>query len=175
MKAIVIQQHGGPEELRLGEAEQPSASSGEILIRIEAAGVNYIDTYHRTGLYPADPPFTPGMEGAGVVEAIGPDVEGFELGDRVAYGMSRGSYAEFAAVPAWQVVSIPDSVDYPTAAAAMLQGMTAHYLTHSTYPGTTTTVQEGIWRPIVGAVPITAPWCRRFGTISSGPRGRREF
>ncbi len=133
MKAIIIQQHGGPEQLKLAEADQPSAGAGEVLIRIEAAGVNYIDTYHRTGLYPADPPFTPGMEGAGVVEAVGAGVEGFAPGDRVAYGMSRGSYAEFAAVPAWQVVAIPDSVDYPTAAAAMLQGMTAHYLTHSTY------------------------------------------
>jgi NADPH:quinone reductase len=133
MKAIVIQQHGGPEQLQLAEADRPSAGAGEVLIRIEAAGVNYIDTYHRTGLYPADPPFTPGMEGAGVVEAVGADVEGFAPGDRVAYGMSRGSYAEYAAVPAWQVVAIPDSVDYPTAAAAMLQGMTAHYLTHSTY------------------------------------------
>jgi NADPH2:quinone reductase len=133
MKAIVIQQHGGPEQLRLAEADKPSAGAGEVLIRIEAAGVNYIDTYHRTGLYPADPPFTPGMEAAGVVEAVGADVEGLAPGDRVAYGMSRGSYAQYAAVPAWQVVAIPGAVDFPTAAAAMLQGMTAHYLTHSTY------------------------------------------
>ncbi|MCP5115237.1 MAG: quinone oxidoreductase, partial [bacterium] len=95
---------------------------------------NFIDTYHRTGLYPADPPFTPGMEGAGIVEAVGPGVTDFSAGDRVAYGMSRGSYSEYALVPAWQLVKIPDAVEFDIAAAAMLQGMTAHYLTHSTFP-----------------------------------------
>lgn len=134
MKAIVVEQHGGPEQLTLKDAPVPQPGRGEVLVKIAAIGVNYIDTYHRTGLYPADPPFTPGMEAAGTIETVGPDVEGFALGDRVAYGMSRGSYAEFAVVPAWQVVKLPDAVDFRTAAAAMLQGMTAHYLTHSTFP-----------------------------------------
>ncbi len=134
MKAIVVEQHGGPEQLALKDAPVPQPGRGEVLVKIAVAGVNFIDTYHRTGLYPAEPPFTPGMEAAGTIEAVGPDVEGFALGDRVAYGMSRGAYAEFAAVPAWQVVKLPDAVDFRTAAAAMLQGMTAHYLTHSTFP-----------------------------------------
>jgi len=134
MKAIVVEQHGGPEQLTLKDAPVPQPGRGEVLVKIAAIGVNYIDTYHRTGLYPAEPPFTPGMEAAGTIETVGPDVEGFALGDRVAYGMSRGSYAEFAVVPAWQVVKLPDAVDFRTAAAAMLQGMTAHYLTHSTFP-----------------------------------------
>jgi len=98
-----------------------------------ATGVNFIDVYFRTGLYPAPPPVVLGNEGAGTVDAVGPDVTNVRPGDRVAYAMTRGSYAEFALVPAWQLVKIPDSVDFQTAAAAMLQGMTAHYLTHSTY------------------------------------------
>jgi len=134
MKAIVIKEHGGPEKLQLDEIARPSPAEGEVLVKISAAGVNYIDTYHRTGLYPAEPPFTPGMEASGVVEETGPGVTGFVPGDRVAYGMCRGSYAEYAAVPAWQLVKIPAGVDDATAASAMLQGMTAHYLTHSTFP-----------------------------------------
>ncbi len=134
MRAILVEQHGGPEQLTLEDVPVPQPGRGQVLVKIAAIGVNYIDTYHRTGLYPADPPFTPGMEAAGTIEALGPDVEGFALGDRVAYGMARGAYAEFAAVPAWQVVKLPDAVDFHTAAAAMLQGMTAHYLTHSTFP-----------------------------------------
>lgn len=134
MKAIIVSQHGGPEQLRLEDTTTPTPGSGEVLIKVARAGVNFIDVYHRTGLYPAEPPFTPGMEAAGVVESIGPGVEGFALGDRVAYGMSRGSYAEFAAVPAWQLVKVPEGVELETAAAVMLQGMTAHYLSHSTFP-----------------------------------------
>lgn len=134
MKAIVVHQHGGPEVLQYDDAPVPSPGGGQVLIRIAASGVNFIDTYHRTGLYPAEAPFTPGMEAAGVIEKLGPDVSGLTTGDRVAYAMSRGSYAEYAVVPAWQVVKIPDGVDFDAAAAAMLQGMTAHYLTHSTFP-----------------------------------------
>ncbi len=133
MKAIVVKEHGGPEQLRLAEIDPPSPAAGELLIKTEASGVNFIDTYHRTGLYPADPPFTPGMEAAGTVESVGEGVDGFSAGERVAYGMTRGAYAEYAAVPAWQVVKVPDPVGFETAAASMLQGMTAHYLTHSTF------------------------------------------
>ncbi|HWD99477.1 MAG TPA: quinone oxidoreductase, partial [Bryobacteraceae bacterium] len=99
-----------------------------------ASGVNFIDVYFRTGLYKADPPFTPGNEGAGTVEAVGSGVTELAPGDRVAYAMHRGSYAEYASVPARQLVKLPAGVDFNLAAAAMLQGMTAHYLTHSTYP-----------------------------------------
>ena len=102
-------------------------------VKIEAAGVNYIDIYHRTGLYPNDVPFTLGMEAAGVVDAVGKDVSGVRKGDRVAYAMNLGSYAEYAVVPAWMLAPIPNDIDTKTACAAMLQGMTAHYLTHSTF------------------------------------------
>jgi NADPH2:quinone reductase len=104
------------------------------LVKIIATGVNFIDVYFRTGLYKAEPPIQLGMEAAGVVEAIGEGVTGLKAGDRVAYAMARGSYAEFAVVPAWQLVPIPDGVDFESAAATMLQGMTAHYLSHSTFP-----------------------------------------
>jgi NADPH2:quinone reductase len=134
MKAIVVHKHGGPEQLKYDEVDAPAPGSGEVLIKIAAAGVNFIDIYFRTGLYPAEPPLTPGMEAAGVVEAVGAGVTEFAAGDRVAYGMSRGAYADYAAVPAWQLVKIPAEMDFDLAAASMLQGMTAHYLTHSTFP-----------------------------------------
>jgi NADPH2:quinone reductase len=103
-------------------------------VRLSAAGVNFIDIYHRTGLYPLPLPFTPGNEGAGVVEAVGREVTEVRPGDRVAYAMATGSYAELAVVPAFRLVPIPDTVSFEVAAAAMLQGMTAHYLAHSTFP-----------------------------------------
>jgi NADPH2:quinone reductase len=103
-------------------------------VRLSAAGVNFIDIYHRIGLYPLPLPFTPGNEGAGVVEAVGPEVTEVRTGDRVAYAMATGSYAELAVVPAFRLVPIPDTVSFEAAAAAMLQGMTAHYLAHSTFP-----------------------------------------
>jgi NADPH2:quinone reductase len=134
MKAIIIQEHGGPGNLIFGETDVPRPGESEVLVRISVAGVNFIDTYHRTGLYPAEPPFTPGMEAAGTVEAVGAMVTEFTPGDRVAYGMCRGAYAEYAVVPAWQLVKLPRGVEFDFAAAAMLQGMTAHYLTHSTFP-----------------------------------------
>jgi NADPH2:quinone reductase len=102
-------------------------------VRLSAAGVNFIDIYHRTGLYPLPLPFTPGSEGAGVVKEVGAEVTEVRPGDRVAYAMSTGSYAELAVVPAWRLVPIPESVSFESAAAAMLQGMTAHYLSHSTF------------------------------------------
>lgn len=106
---------------------------GQVRISVNVAGVNYIDTYHRTGLYPVDLPFTPGVEGAGVVDAVGDDVSGFVVGDRVAYVTVPGSYADFALVPADKVVKIPEGLETETAGAVLLQGLTAHYLAHSTY------------------------------------------
>ena len=134
MKAVYVEKPGGLESLIYGDLPQPSLKAGEALVRLHATGVNFIDTYFRTGLYKADPPILLGNEGAGVVEQIGPGVDEIKPGDRVAYAMARGSYAEYAVVPAWQLIKIPPNVDFDTAAAAVLQGMTAHYLTHSTFP-----------------------------------------
>jgi NADPH2:quinone reductase len=134
MKAVFVEQCGGIENLKCGEIPKPSPGPGQALVKIAASGVNYIDIYFRMGIYPAPLPVVLGSEGAGTVEALGPDATGVAVGDRVAYAMARGSHAEYAVVPAWQLVKIPASIDFQTAAAAMLQGMTAHYLTHSTYP-----------------------------------------
>lgn len=134
MKAVFVEQTGGPENLKYADMPKPSPAAGQALVKIAASGVNFIDIYFRSGLYPAPPPIVLGSEGAGTVESVGPDVTSLHAGDRVAYAMARGSYAEYAVVPAAQLVKIPDSVDFQTAAAVMLQGMTAHYLTHSTYP-----------------------------------------
>jgi len=133
MKAVFVEQTGGVENLKFGDMPKPSPGAGQALVKIAASGVNYIDVYHRMGIYPMPLPAVLGSEGAGIVEAIGPEVSDLAPGDRVAYAMTRGSYAEYAVVPAWQLVKIPAAIDLPTAAAAMLQGMTAHYLTHSTY------------------------------------------
>ncbi len=133
MKAIQVLTPGGPESLQLVEVPKPKPGPQQVLVRIGASGVNFIDVYFRTGLYKADPPIAIGSEAAGTVEAVGEGVEEFKPGDRVAYAMVRGSYAEYAVVPAGMLVKIPAHVDLVTAAAAMLQGMTAHYLTHSTY------------------------------------------
>ncbi len=134
MKAIQVRETGGPEKMELVDIPTPQPGPRQALVRIAASGVNFIDVYFRTGLYKADFPISLGSEAAGTVEAIGADVTEVAPGDRVAYAMARGSYAEYAVVPAAQLVRIPDSIGFPTAAAAMLQGMTAHYLTHSTFP-----------------------------------------
>ncbi len=134
MKLIQVSTPGGPEELKLVDAPIPSPGPGEALVKIAATGVNYIDVYFRAGLYKAELPFTPGNEAAGVVESVGEGVTIVKPGDRVAYAMHRGSYAEYATVPASTLVVLPENVGFETAAAAMLQGMTAHYLTHSTFP-----------------------------------------
>jgi NADPH2:quinone reductase len=134
MKAVFVEQPGGVENLKYGDMPKPSPGPGQALVKIVATGVNYIDIYFRKGVYPAPPPIVLGNEGAGTVESVGADVTNVVPGERVAYAMARGSYAEYAVVPAWQLVKIPAAVDLETAAAAMLQGMTAHYLTHSTYP-----------------------------------------
>ena len=134
MKAIQVAQVGGPEALKLIEVPVPDPKANEALVQIKAAGVNFIDVYFREGRYPAPLPFINGQEAAGLVVGVGPDVTTLRLGDRVAYTGALGSYAEYAAVLADRLVKIPDELDFDQAAAAMLQGMTAHYLSHSTYP-----------------------------------------
>ena len=134
MKAIHVREPGGPEKLQLVDVPVPSPGPGQALVRIAASGVNFIDIYFRSGLYKSDLPITLGSEAAGTVESIGPNVTHVAPGDRVAYAMVRGSYAEYAAVPETSLVKIPDTIDFDSAAAAMLQGMTAHYLTNSTFP-----------------------------------------
>jgi len=134
MKAIQVARVGGPEALTLVDVPVPDPKPNEALVQIKLAGVNFIDVYFREGRYPARLPFINGQEAAGMVVAVGPDVTTLRLGDRVAYTGVLGSYAEYAAVPADRLVKIPDELDFEQAAAAMLQGMTAHYLSHSTYP-----------------------------------------
>lgn len=140
MRAIVVRETGGPEVLEYETRAVPEPEAGQVRVRVEAAGVNFIDVYHRTGLYKISLPQVLGTEAAGLVDAVGPGVTDLAVGDRVAYAMQLGAYAEYAIVPAGKLVSVPDSVSLREAAAVMLQGMTAHYLSHSTYavqPGDT--------------------------------------
>jgi NADPH2:quinone reductase len=130
MKAIYIEQTGGPEVLKYGDMPKPELIAGHALVKVAASGVNFIDTYHRSGLYKLPLPAILGSEGAGTVEAG----TQFKKGDRVAWAMARGSYAEYELVPESYLVELPESVDFRIGAAAVLQGMTAHYLAHSTYP-----------------------------------------
>jgi NADPH2:quinone reductase len=134
MKAVRVHKCGGPEVLTYEEIPVPEPKAGEARVKIEAIGLNFIDVYQRTGLYQSPLPFTLGREAAGTVDAVGPNATEVKVGDRVAYAMEPGAYAEYAVVPAWKLVPVPAKLDSRTAAATMLQGMTAHYLTHSTYP-----------------------------------------
>jgi NADPH:quinone reductase len=134
MNAIRVTKRGGPEVLLQDELPLPDPGPTEALVRLEAIGVNYVDTYQRSGIYKVALPFTPGSEAAGIVEAVGTEVSEPRVGDRVAYAGVLGAYATHAVVPAGRLVKIPDGVETRTAAAVMLQGMTAHYLSHSTYP-----------------------------------------
>jgi len=134
MKAIQVRQPGGPEALQLIELPAPQPKANEALVKIAASGVNYIDVYYREGRYKAALPFIDGQEGAGIVETAGSQVTSFKAGDRVAWTGILGTYAEYAAVPADRLVAIPRGVSRQDAAATMLQGMTAHYLTHDTFP-----------------------------------------
>ena len=134
MKAIRVHAPGGPDALRYEDVPRPTPGPGQVLVKIEAAGVNFIDVYQRTGLYKVPLPFTLGQEAAGSVAAVGPGVNEPKVGDRVAYTSILGAYAEYAVVPAERVVVLPDGVSTKQGAAAMLQGMTAHYLATSTYP-----------------------------------------
>lgn len=134
MRAVVVQHHGGPEVLAVVDRPDPVPGADEVLVEVAVAGVNYIDTYHRSGLYPTTPPFTPGVEGVGVVRQVGDQVDTeVKPGDRVGWVLTPGSYAEKAVLPAARVFPIPDSVDSELAAASLLQGATAHYLTNDTY------------------------------------------
>ncbi len=134
MKAIQVRHPGGPEVLELVELSVPAAKGNEAVIKVAAIGANFIDVYYREGRYQAVVPFVPGQEAAGEVVSVGPDVTDVKVGDRVAYTMVMGSYAEYAAVAADRLVKIPEGVSYQQAAAIMLQGSTAHYLSHDTYP-----------------------------------------
>lgn len=152
MKAVQIDAFGGPDALHLVDIPTPSPGYGEVLVRLSRAGVNYIDVYMRSGVYARSDtyktslPMTIGMEGAGTVEAVGEGTIDWKPGDRVAYCLSRGSYAELSCVPAWKLVAVPDGIDFDIATALMLQGSTAHYLTHSTFklePGHICLIQAG--------------------------------
>lgn len=139
MRAIQVRRYGGPEELVAWELGTPKPDAGEALVRISHAGVNFTDIYTRQGLYRHSttyrnqPPFVPGMEATGVVEAVGDGVDNVRPGDRVAYCLSLGAYAEYAVVPAWRLVRVPEGLDATIAVSLMLQGCTAHYLTHSLF------------------------------------------
>jgi len=176
MKAIQVEETGGPEKMELVDVPTPQPGPKQALVRLHAAGVNFIDVYYRIGLYKSERPIALGSEGAGTVEAVGPEVTEVAPDDRVAYAMTRGSYAEYAVVPAAQLVKIPDHVDFAQAAAAMLQGMTAHYLTHSTYalkPGDSCVVHAaagGTGGLIVQMAKMAG--ARVFATVGSAEKAR---
>lgn len=132
--AIVVTAPGGPDVLAVATVDRPVPGPGRLLVRVAAAGVNFIETYQRSGAYAVDHPFTPGAEAAGTVEALGEGVTGFSVGDRVAFAEGTGTYAEYALVDAERALPVPEGVDLETAAALPLQGMTAHYLINSTFP-----------------------------------------
>jgi NADPH2:quinone reductase len=176
MKQIAVETPGGPEAMKLVDAPVPVPGDNDALVKIAYSGVNFIDVYFRTGLYKADLPVTLGSEASGIVERVGKNVSDLAPGDRVAYAMARGSYAEYAVVAAAQLVKIPDGVDLPLAAAIMLQGMTAHYLTHSTFPlgpGSTCLVHAaagGTGGLIVQMAKHRG--ARVFGTVSTAEKAR---
>jgi NADPH2:quinone reductase len=176
-RAIVVQEVGGPEVLRLEETAAAEPGPGQVRIQVAACGVNYIDVYHRTGLYPRPLPFGAGLEGAGVVEVVGAEVSQLRVGDRVAWSGIPGSYASALVAPAEPLVRIPDGIDERTAAAAMLQGMTAHYLVHGTRetrPGDTALVHAaagGAGRLLVQM--LVRAGATVIGTCSSAEKERQ--
>ncbi len=131
--AMRVYEHGGPEKLRWEQVQVGDPGEGQVRVRSTAVGLNFVDTYQRSGLYPMSLPFTPGSEGAGVVEAVGPKVKEFKVGDRVAYSSPIGAYAEVLLRPAARIVKIPAGIDDKTAAAMMLKGLTTQYLVRRTY------------------------------------------
>jgi len=146
MKAIQITEYGGPEVMKYSEVSDPVAAQGEALVKIEAVGVNFTDIYSRAGINPPGLPWIVGVEGAGVVTGVGAGVDSINVGDNVAYSGVFGSYAEMASVPASKLIKLPDGLDARSGAAVMLQGMTAHYLCHSTYavqPGDKVLIHAG--------------------------------
>ncbi len=171
--AIRIHETGGPEVLRWEAMEPSKPGAGEVLVRNTAVGLNYIDTYHRSGLYPVPLPATLGMEGAGVVEAVGPRVKEFKAGDRVAYAQPIGAYAEVCLRPADRLVRIPSGVDDRIAAAMMLKGLTAHYLLRRTYrvkKGETILVHAAAG----GVGQILCQWAKHLGVTVIGTVGSDE-
>ena len=134
MKTVRVHQYGGLDVLKVEEVPVPEPGEGEARVKIEAIGVNFIDIYHRIGRYQGSLPLTLGQEAAGTVDAVGPNVTEVKPGDRVAYGSVQGAYAEYSIAPAWRLIPVPEGVGSQEAAAAMIQGTTAHYLTFSTYP-----------------------------------------
>jgi NADPH:quinone reductase len=176
MKRIEVLEPGGPEKLVVADVPKPVPAAGQALVRILASGVNFIDIYFRTGLYKADRPITLGVEGAGTVEVVGAGVTDVTPGDRVAYAMARGSHAEYAVVPASQLVKIPDGLDFTAAAAVLLQGMTAHYLTHSTFdlkPGDSCLVHAAAGGTGVMLVQMAKMrGARVFGTVGNDEKAR---
>lgn len=162
MRAIIVARTGGPEVLHVGERPVPEPAAGEVLIRIRVAGVNYIDTYHRRGLYPLPLPFTPGIEGAGEVVKLGEGVNRFHTGERVVFCLGMGGYAEYTAVPAWKVVPLPEGVDEEAGVTAMCQGLTAHYLTTDAFP-----LRTGQWALVHAAAGgvglLLVQMCHRLG------------
>lgn len=172
--SIRVHAHGGPEVMKWEEIAVGAPGPGQVKIRHHAVGLNYLDVYHRTGLYKVDAlPFTPGSEGAGEVLEVGPHVTGFATGDRIAYAGPIGSYAEERLVPAARIVKLPDGIDYKTAAAMMLQGMTAQYLLKRTYA-----VQLGtviLWHAAAGGVGLIAcQWAAHIGATVIGTVGSAE-
>jgi NADPH:quinone reductase len=175
VRAVVVREPGGPEALEVAEVEVPSPGPGEVLVRVAAAGVNYIDTYQRSGQYPKPLPFVAGSEGAGTVTAVGDDVEDLAAGDRVAWCMvDGGGYAEQVVVPAARVVPVPESTDLALAAAAMLQGITAQYLCEATFPARSG--QTALVHAAAGGVGLlltqmlTAKGVRVIGTTSTAAK-----
>jgi NADPH:quinone reductase len=177
MKAVRVHSYGGREALQLDEVATPQPGPGEARVKLAAAGVNFIDVYHRMGLYKLDTPFTLGTEGAGIVDAVGEGVREVKKGDRVAFAMHNGTYAEYVVVPAHKLVPVPEAVDLATAAAVMTQGMTAHYLTHSTFP-----LQQGHYALIHAAAGGTGlllvqmakqRGARIIGTVSTQKKAER--
>lgn len=174
-KAIRVHETGGPEVLRWEEVDVPAPGEGEVLLRHTAVGLNYIDVYHRTGLYPVPSlPFTPGMEAAGVIEEVGPGCDDLKPGDRVAYAsLPLGAYAERRVMPAGRLVKLPDAIDERQAAAMMLKGMTAEYLLHRTFP-----VAPGhvilVHAAAGGVGSILCQWAKHKGATVIGTVGNDE-
>jgi len=173
MRAIRIHQTGGPEVLKLEDVDLPAPGKGEVRIRQHAIGVNFIDTYHRTGFYPMALPFTPGTEGAGEIVEVGPGVRDFKAGDRVAYAGPPGAYAEERNIEAKLLLKLPRAVAYDTAAAMMLKGLTAQYLLRQTYR-----VKEGDWILVHAAAGgvglILCQWAKALGARVIGCAGTEE-
>ena len=171
--AIRIHESGGPEVLKWEQAKVGEPGPGQVKLRQEAAGLNYIDVYHRTGLYPQTFPFTPGVEGAGVVEAVGSDVSGLGVGDRVAYAGPIGGYAEERLIDADRLVKLPESISTELATAAMLQGMTAWMLlraVHRVEPGETILIHAAAG----GVGLIVCQWAKALGATVIGTVGSDE-